>query len=581
VELRSRLISRLTARRGPRTKPGVPAALAAAGLALTLALLLAPAPAAADVPELETPPTQDEPPTGYALSADEVTRIARQTAAVRSERREHPDLDPTAYTNGPGRWQVSWLVDGDEVAQVHVADPTGAVLEEWTGPQVAWRMARGYDGAFGRHVNAPYIWLPLCVLFLVPFVDPRRPLRIVHLDLLVMLAFGASHIFFNRGEISLSVPLVYPVLVYLLGRMLWVGFRPRERRERLVPLIPRMALALGVIFLVGFRVALNVADSNVIDVGYAGVIGADQIADGDGLYGAFPEDIEHGDTYGPVTYLSYVPFEQAISWSGEWDALPAAHGAAIAFDLLTMLGLFLLGLRLRRGEEGKTLGVALAFAWASYPYTTYALSSNTNDSLVAMLVVFALLAVSSAPGRGALLGLATAAKFAPLALVPLFASGTGRLRDMRSLALFALAFAAAIAATVMPLLPDGGLGEMYERTVAYQASRDSPFSVWGQAESLGWLQTALQVGALGLAVAVAFVPRRRSPAQVAALGAAVLLALQLVVTHWFYLYVVWFAPLAFVAFFAFYRGHAEQRPEPERGRHEEARAPAPPEPVPA
>ena len=61
-------------------------------------------------------------------------------------------------------------------------------------------------------------------------------------------------------------------------------------------------------FLVGFRVGLNVADSNVIDVGYAGVIGADRIVDGDGLYGPrFTKDMEHGDTYGPVNYLAYVP----------------------------------------------------------------------------------------------------------------------------------------------------------------------------------------------------------------------------------------------------------------------------------
>jgi hypothetical protein len=43
-----------------------------------------------------------------------------------------------------------------------------------------------------------------------------------------------------------------------------------------------------------------------------------------------------------------------------------------------------------------------------------------------------------------------------------------------------------------------------------------------------------------LAVAVAFVPRRRDVVGLAALAAAVLIALQLGVTHWFYLYVVWF-----------------------------------------
>jgi len=115
---------------------------------------------------------------------------------------------------------VSFFRDGDEVVQVLVDDRSGAVLEQWTGHQVAWTMARGYEGAFGRKLNAPYVWIPLCVLFLAPFVDLRRPLRLLHLDLLVLLAFGVSHVFFNRGEIGVSVPLVYPVLLYLLARVL-------------------------------------------------------------------------------------------------------------------------------------------------------------------------------------------------------------------------------------------------------------------------------------------------------------------------------------------------------------------------
>ncbi len=31
-------------------------------------------------------------------------------------------------------------------------------------------MARGYPGAFGRRVNAWYMWLPLCMLFVAPFI---------------------------------------------------------------------------------------------------------------------------------------------------------------------------------------------------------------------------------------------------------------------------------------------------------------------------------------------------------------------------------------------------------------------------
>ena len=160
----------------------------------------------------------------------------------------------------------------------------------------------------------------------------------------MLLGFGVSHVFFNRGEIGVSTPLVYPVLLYLLARVLLAGFRPRRAAGPLVPHAPLTLLIVGLVFLTAFRVGLNVADSNVIDVGYAGVVGADRIVDGDQLYGeGFSTDVERGDTYGPVNYLLYVPFEQALPWSGRWDDLPAAHGAAISFDLLVIAGLLLLG----------------------------------------------------------------------------------------------------------------------------------------------------------------------------------------------------------------------------------------------
>ena len=121
--------------------------------------------------------------------------------------------------------------------------------------------------------------------------------------------------------------------------------------------MPGHLAVIGLLFLLGFRIALNAADSNVVDIGYAGVIGADRIMDGDDIYGkGFNQDVGNGDTYGPVNYLAYVPFEQAIPWSGEWDGLPAAHGAAGAFDLAVLLGLLLLGFRLRPGPAARSSG---------------------------------------------------------------------------------------------------------------------------------------------------------------------------------------------------------------------------------
>ncbi len=511
--------------------------------------------------ELRFPPSQDKPPTGYERTARQVIRIADRQPKVVAEKEKRGRLQPTAYTNGSGRWQVSYFQAKFERAQVAIDDRSGWVLEAWTGPQVAWRMARGEPGAFAGKVNAPYVWIPLCVLFLLPFLDWRRPFRLLHLDLLVLLGFGASHFFFNRGEISTSVPLAYPVLLYVLARMLWIGLRPRVRPQRLVPHVPLVWLAMAVVFLAGFRVALNVTDSSVIDVGYAGVIGADRIGHGRGLYdGNFPKDNEHGDTYGPVNYLAYVPFEQVLPFDGTWADLPAAHAASIAFDLLTMIGLLVLGRRLRAGPAGWRLGVALAYAWAAFPYTLFALNSNSNDSLVAMVCVWALVALRSAPARGVLVGLGAAAKFAPLALAPLFATAGSRHR-WRGALVAGFAVVAVMIASFAPFIPHGGLRALYDHTLGYQAGRASPFSIWGQYGSLTNVWTAVKVLAIALAVGVAFVPRVKTPVQVAALGAAVLVAVQLAVAHWFYLYIVWFAPFVFVALFALYRDPAEDEAE--------------------
>ena len=533
-----------------------------------LTLLVAVFPAGAAAAELERPKEYYTAPKGYGLSAHKALKIADRTEAARSERRKRGgDIYGVVYTNGPGRWQVSYFQAADggakERAQVQILDSDGRVLEQWTGIQVPWKMARGYEGQFGRKLNAAYLFIPLCVLFLLPFVDPRRPFRLVHLDLLALLAFAASHVYFNRGDIDTSAPLAYPPMLYLLGRMLWTGFRPRERTGKLVPFAPVTLLALGLIFLVGFRIALNVSDSRVIDVGYAGVIGADRIADGDQLYGEgeWPKGIEKGDTYGPVNYLAYLPWEQVMPWKGTWDDLPAGKAAAITFDLLTIIGLLVLGRRLRAGPAGTALGVALAYAWTAYPYSTFVLQSNANDSLVAALVVWALVLVRSPAGRGAMVGLAAAAKFTPVVLAPLFAtaSADGE-RWWRRGVIASLATIAVIVAAFVPWIPDGGLRELYDRTLGYQAGRESPFSIWGQEPGLEWLHVGAIAFAGVLALAVAFVPRRKAPVQVAALAAAVMIAIELTADHWFYLYVVWFAPLVLVASFLPLR--TDPRPAP-------------------
>jgi Glycosyltransferase family 87 len=520
---------------------------------------------------LAVPPFGPEAPPGFRLTPAGARAIATEAVAddlpdqvgrVRVRIRVGSDELP--------QWQVDFYeANGQGVAEVVIDDRSREVVEKWTGSQVDTKLARGYEGAVAGKVSKWWIWLPLCVLFVAPFVDPRRPLRLIHLDLLALLGFSASLFFFNKAEIELSVALVYPVLAYVFLRMLIAGFRPTERRDRLLPLAPRGLLVAGIAALVAFHTAYIATEGKVIDVGLAGVIGADRLTHGEELYGPdFSEGLPpssdvRGDVYGPVNYLAYVPFELAFPWSGQWDDVTSARAAALGFELLTALALFGLGRRLRPGAEGTTLGIALAYAWLAYPFTMYALASSFNDALVAFLVVCCLLAVTSAPARGAVSALAGLTKFGPLILAPLFAAGRGDRRP-RPLLLFAGAFLVTAALVTVPLLPEGGFRELYDRSLGYQASRGSPFSVWGQAPSLDFLQTVTKVGAVALAAAFFFVPRQRSTVQLAALATVLLIAVQLTANHWFYPYAVWFAPLVLIVVFAQRRG-----PEPtvRRGHH--------------
>ena len=512
------------------------------------------------------------------MTEDRATATALEHPKIAAWLERYPP-DPTTsatFRPVPRTWLVKvWSGEAGQIAQAVVNDTTGTATEAWTGPQVAWKMARGGDGSFGgKTLLNPFVWAGLCLVFFVGLVDPRRPFTLRNLDLLVLLAFTVSLVFFGRGEIFASVPLVYPVLGYLLMRGLVVGTRRRESALR--PVWPTWAFAAAAVFLLGFRVGLNVeAPRGVIDVGLAGVVGADRILEGEAPYGNMPQRsglepcgpadaegqireriqtngrceaaIERGDTYGPIAYLAYVPATLVWDWSGKWDSLPGAHATSILFDVLTILALVLVGLRF----GGLRLAAVLAFAWTAYPFTAYALNANTNDTIMPAILVFGFWLASSAWARGSAVALAGWTKFGALLVAPLWASYPSL--SARRVLRFGLAFAAAtlVSFTVLLLEPSlrGAARDFWERTVAYQSARDSPFSLWGWGQyraegipDLGFAQPLVAGLAVALAVAVAFVPRDKGPVELAALTAAVLVAFQLSLTHWFYLYLPWILP---------------------------------------
>lgn len=551
---------------------------AAWGAVLAL-LALVPAGAAAADGSAPTP--------GPRLDAEQAIGAALGDPRVARWLERYPP-DPTTdadYDAERETWEVkAWSGKAGQVVLAVVDDGTGSVTEAWVGPQVAWKMARGRPGAFGgRTLTSWPVWLGLTLVFLVGLGDLRRPLSLRNLDLIALVSFGASLGFFNTGRIFASTSLAVPPLLYLAVRTAWIGLRSRP-----LPAVravwPAWVLLAATLFLVGFRVGLNVqTPGSVIDVGYAGVIGADRILDGRAPWGAMPQrdgletcgtigpDGEprgriqsngrcetpnpRGDTYGPVGYLVYVPAVAVFGWSGRWDSLPAAHATSIALDLVTLLGLVLVGLRL----GGIRLAAVLSFAWAAYPFTAYVLLANTNDALMPAALVWGFWLASSPAARGAASAAAGWAKLATLATVPLwltYPDGPTR----RGAARFVAAFVAAslVAFTVLALEPSlvEALRTFWERTLGFQLERRSPFSVWGWGQyhaqgipDLGWLQRAVQAAALVLAGVAAAIPRRKGPLELAALTAAILLAVQLSLTHWFYLYLPWALPFVVMALF--------------------------------
>jgi hypothetical protein len=494
-----------------------------------------------------------------------------------------PKTRTTEATFKDGAWTVKIWTSIDSVGEVatgKVDDASGTVTEAWTGPQVAWQMARGHDGAFGgREINSPRVWLGLCAAFLLGLANFRRPLSLRNLDLLVLVSFTVSLWYFNDGRVFASAALVYPPLVYLLGRTIWSGVRPRAAPEDR-PVWPIWILAAATVFLAGVRIGINVEDSNVIDVGYSGVIGADRISHGQAPYGHFPVEEKlkacgpadtngeirdriqtngrcesanpQGDTYGPVAYETYLPGYWIFGWTGKWDDLPAAHFASVVFDALCAIGLALVGLRF----GGMRLAVTLAFAWMAWPFTQYVSSSNTNDALPALFLIWGFWLSTSAVARGAFTALAGWTKFAPLLVAPLWASyPDARARPREKLTFvgaFLLATFGAFSILFLEPSPLHAVGTFWDRTISWQIGRESPFSIWDWRQyraglpDLHVLQRVLQVAlALG-ALVVYFVPRRKSARQLASLTAALLIGFELVLTHWFYLYLPWFFP--FVAF---------------------------------
>ena len=193
----------------------------------------------------------------------------------------------------------------------------------------------------------------------------------------------------------------------------------------------------------------------------------------------------------------------------------------------------------------------------AFPFTAYALNSNTNDAIMPAILVWGFWLSTSPVARGAAIALSGWTKFATLLLAPLwltYPNGLSRRAAARYAAAFLLTTGLAFSVLLLESNVIDAVRTFGEHTLRYQLDRGSPFSPWdwGQYRAsgipdLGAVQLILQIGVLALAGVVAVIPQRKGPLELAALSAAVLIGFELTLTHWSYLYIPWFLPFVLIA----------------------------------
>ena len=401
-------------------------------------------------------------------------RIRRWPTGSTAIRRPADGRDVRPGHAASGRCTV-WSGRAGEIALGKVDDADGGVSEAWTGPQVAWKMARGRVGSFGGKVlNAWWAWIPLSVVFFLGLVDRRR-LRSWHtLDLLALAVVRGLALVLQPGRgLRERAARRAAACVPRSSAPSWIGFRGRAAQPGALAgpcgcSRPRPSSSAGL------RIGLNVeTPRGVIDVGYAGVIGADRILDGQAPYGHMPveERCAPAGLPTPTARSATGSRRTAAASRPTRAATPTARSPTSPTcppSLLRLVGQ--VGFAARCPRDGDRVrparrarppprrpalrrdarwAVALAFGWVAFPFTAYALNANTNDAIMPAILVWGFwlshlgLRARRGGGAGRLDEVRRAPAGAALAHVP------GRLPPPRRRCEFAAAFVVATAGRVL------------------------------------------------------------------------------------------------------------------------------------
>ena len=327
---------------------------------------------------------------------------------VREERADAALTADRSATRGDDRWEVRYRdADGEVRALVVIDDRAGEVVEAWTGEpgrdQARPRLRGRGLGRRQRVVDLDPALPPLPGAVL----RPAAPLRLLHLDLLVLLGFSVSLFFFNKGEIDAlgrrSSTRCSPTCFV---RMLIAGFTADARAAsgccRCAPVAGWWS---GSSPSPSSGSATRSTEGKVIDVGVAG---RDRRRPARRRRGHLRRGLLRGAARerrrarrrlraGQLPRLR--PVRAGLPVRGRVGRRP--RRARRRARLRPADGAGAVRARApaaRRARRGRTLGIALAFAWLAYPFSLYTLGSSFNDSLVALAGRRCLLVVCLAAG---------------------------------------------------------------------------------------------------------------------------------------------------------------------------------------
>ena len=374
----------------------------------------------------------------------------------------------------------------------------------------------------------------LLALFMLAML--RLPVRqIRNIDVAALAAFVVPVVLLNERYLEWSVIAACVPLAYLAARCCHAALGHGQAPSGAF-VFDRLSRGVRWLCAGGAAVAvalLSIPGGLVSDVAFASMAGATALLDGALPYGNLTQgELVHGDTYPLLAYLAYVPGALIAPVRDGFDTLDGALWVATG---LALAGACALGVAVRRTGGN---GAQAVLAMLSFPPVMIAASSGSNDVAAGALVALALAAGST----GALVA-AGWVKLAPLALVPLWIAAARS--GVRALAAAAIV-TGAVAAVLVSVGGPGGVGDM-ARAVSFQAERGSLLSPWTLLGA-GGAQVVFQAAVIaGIAGAFMGVRADRAlatdPRRMAALGAAVLLCVQLAANYWTYTYLAWVFPL--------------------------------------